>query len=90
MIHSFFKKLASSLGAPQENDATFRFAMHPQGIRQFHDNCKVPDCCPIGAIDLYKYNIELYNNKKTNFTVSAYCLYFIVLCLINSKEWLCH
>ena len=26
------KKLASSLGAPQENDTKFRFAIHPQGI----------------------------------------------------------
>ena len=39
MIHAFLKKkLASSWGAPQENDAKFRFAIHPQGIRQFHDN----------------------------------------------------
>ena len=42
------KKLASSPGAPQENDAKFRFAIHPQGIGQFHDN-KVPDCCHIGT-----------------------------------------
>ena len=26
------------MSAPQENDAKFRFAIHPQGIRQFHDN----------------------------------------------------
>ena len=47
---SFFleKKLASSRGEPQENDAKFRFAIHLQGIRQFHDNCKMPDCCHIG------------------------------------------
>ena len=32
------KKLASSWGAPQENDAKFRFTIHPQGIQQFHDN----------------------------------------------------
>ena len=50
MIYSFLKnKLASSRGAPQENDAKIRFAIHPQGIRQFHDNCKMPDCCHIGA-----------------------------------------
>ena len=42
----FGKKLASSWGAPQENDTEFRFAIHPQGIRQ---NSKVPDCCHIGA-----------------------------------------
>ena len=45
MIHSFLKKkLASSRGAPQENDAKFRFAIHPQGIRQFYDNCKIAKC----------------------------------------------
>ena len=40
---SFFwkKKLTSSLGGPQENDAKFRFAINPQGIWQFHDNCKI-------------------------------------------------
>ena len=43
------KKLASSRGASEENDAKFRFAIHQQGIRQFHDNCKMPDCCHIGA-----------------------------------------
>ena len=34
------KKLASSRGAPapQENDTKFKFAIHPQGIGQFHDN----------------------------------------------------
>ena len=45
----FKKKLASSRGAPLEYDAKFRFAIHPQGIRQFHDNCKMTDCCHIGA-----------------------------------------
>ena len=35
------KKLVSSQGATQENDAKFRFAIHPQGIRQFHDNCQI-------------------------------------------------
>ena len=50
IIHSLLKKkLASFWGAPQENDAKFRFAIHPQGIRQFLDNCKVPDCCHIGS-----------------------------------------
>ena len=38
------KKLASSWGAPQENDAKFRFAIPLQGIRQFHDNCKIANC----------------------------------------------
>ena len=35
-------------GAPQENDPKFRFAIHQQGIRQFHDNCKIAKC-HIGA-----------------------------------------
>ena len=43
---SFFfeKKLTSSRGAPQENDAKFRFAIHPQGISQFYDNCQIAKC----------------------------------------------
>ena len=44
MIHFFKKKIASSPGAPQENDAKFRFTIHPQGFRQFHDNCKIAKC----------------------------------------------
>ena len=44
MIHFFIKKniyinfkiiLASFWGAPQENNAKFRFATHLQGVRQF-------------------------------------------------------
>ena len=43
--YSFLKKkLALSWRAPQENDAKFRFPIHPQGIRQFHDNCKIAKC----------------------------------------------
>ena len=38
------KKLALSWRAPQENDAKFRFPIHVQGIRQFHDNCKIAKC----------------------------------------------
>ena len=43
---SFFleKKLASSRGAPQENDAKFRFVIHPQVIGQFYDNCQIAKC----------------------------------------------
>ena len=45
---SFFffekKKSASSWGAPQENDAEFRFAIHPQGIGQFHANYQIAKC----------------------------------------------
>ena len=46
----FEKKLASSQGAPQENDAKFRFAIHPQGIRQIHDNCKVAKCQTVATL----------------------------------------
>ena len=35
------KKLVSSRGAPQENEAKFRFAIHPQGVGQFHDNYQI-------------------------------------------------
>ena len=43
---SFFlkTKLAPSWRAPQENDAKFRFAIHPKGIRQFHDHCQIAKC----------------------------------------------
>ena len=43
---SFFleKKTSVISGAPQENDARFRIAIHPQGIRQFNDNCKIAKC----------------------------------------------
>ena len=44
------KKLASSRGAPQENDAKFRFAMHPQGIGQFYDNCKIAKCQTVATL----------------------------------------
>ena len=51
MINSFLKKnLASSRGASQENDAKFRFAVHPQGIRQFHDNCKIAKCQTVALL----------------------------------------
>ena len=51
MIHSFFnKKIVSSRGAPQENDAKLRFAIHSQGIQQFHDNCKIAKCQTIATL----------------------------------------
>ena len=51
MIHSFLKKkLASARGAPQENDAKFRFTIHPQEIRQFHDNCKIAKCQNVATL----------------------------------------
>ena len=57
MIQSFCKKkLASSRGAPQENDAIFRFAINPQGIRQFHDNCKIAKCQTVATLaSVYQY-----------------------------------
>ena len=38
-----FKKIKISVmsRAPQENDAKFRFPLHLQRIRQFHDNSKI-------------------------------------------------
>ena len=44
------KNLASSRGAPQENDAKFRFAIHPQGIGQFHDNCQIAKCQTVATL----------------------------------------
>ena len=44
------KKLASSRGAPQENDVTSRFAIHPQETRQFHDNCKITKCHTVATL----------------------------------------
>ena len=46
----FEKKLTSSQGVPQDNDAKFRFAIHPQGIRKFHDNCKVANCQTVATL----------------------------------------
>ena len=67
MITFFWKKnLASSLRAPQENDAKFRFAMHPQGIRQFHDNCKIAKCQTV-AILAPVYSCSVWHpHKKSN------------------------
>ena len=50
MIHFLLKKIASSLGASQENDAKFRFAIHPQGIRQFHDHCQIAKCQTVATL----------------------------------------
>ena len=51
MINSFLKKkLASPREAPQENDAKFRFATYLQGIRQFHDNCKIVKCQTVATL----------------------------------------
>ena len=45
-----YKRLASSRGTPQENDAKFKFAIHPQGIRQFHDICKIAKCQTVATL----------------------------------------
>ena len=51
MINSFLiKKLASSLGAPQGNDPEFRFAINPQGIRHFQDNCQIAKCQTVDTL----------------------------------------
>ena len=44
------KKLASFCGTPQENDAKFRFAIYPQGIWQFHDNCQIAKCQTVARL----------------------------------------
>ena len=36
--------------ASQENDAKSRFAIHPQGIQQFHDNCKISKCKTVATL----------------------------------------
>ena len=54
MLNLFLRKddlfLASSRGAPQENDAKLRFAIHPQGIGQFHDNCQIAKCQTVATL----------------------------------------
>ena len=66
MLSSFFKiKLASSRLAPQENDAKFRFAIHPQGIRQFHDNCKIAKCQTVVTLaPVYQNGTKLHHFLK--------------------------
>ena len=46
----FIFLIASSRGAPQENDAKFRFAILPQGFRQFHDNCQIAKCQNVATL----------------------------------------
>ena len=66
------KKLASSLGAPEENDAKFRFAINPQGMRQFNDNCKIVKCqivatlAPVYVTTDKMYAILAYLNLYQN------------------------
>ena len=54
MIYSFLKiKISVCRGAPQENNAKFRCAIHQQEIRQFHDNCKIAKCQTVATVKLY-------------------------------------
>ena len=59
----FQKKLMSSRGAPQENDAKFRFAIHQQRIRQFHDNCKIAKCQTVATLSRVYIFIVKYGAK---------------------------
>ena len=66
----FLKKIASTRGAPQEIDTKFRFAIHPQGIRQLHGlrlSIK-PLALPvvlsiIGQLE-YRSTMQRYTRKK--------------------------
>ena len=42
--------LACYWGAPPENEAKFIFAIHPQGIHQFHDNCEIAKCQTVATL----------------------------------------
>ena len=57
------KKIASGRAAPQENDAKFRFTIHPQGIRQLDDNSKIAKC----HAECYHIGASLYFNLDKHF-----------------------
>ena len=63
----FLKKINVISGAPQENDAKFRFAIHSQGIQQFHDNCKIAKCQTAATLApgymIYQYHVFLYRQS---------------------------
>ena len=86
MINSFLKNnLASFRGAPQENDAKFRFAIHPQGIRQFHDNCKIAKCQTVATLaPVYYFVMQL----RTSISVPTFsCMFrYLMLEAIILKE----
>ena len=67
MIYSFLKIKISVMSerAPQENDAKSRFAIHPQGIQQFHDNCKISKCQTVATLAPV-YNEDEHFLKKKN------------------------
>ena len=58
----FFEKKASVIsGSTSRNNAKFRFAIHPQGIRQFNDNCKIAKCHIVASLTFLSkmsFNIE--------------------------------
>ena len=54
----FLEKNASSWGVPQENDAKFRIAIHPQGNRKFHDNCQIAKCQTVGTLAPVNQNVN--------------------------------
>ena len=59
---SFFlkKKIVFTRGAPQENDAKFRFAIHPKRIRQFQDYCQIAKC---QTVSHWRQSTAFYVNK---------------------------
>ena len=71
----FLKKIELFRGAPQEDDAKFRFAINPQAIRQFHDNCKMPDCCHIGACLEHSMLNLIFNKEDRTFQDNHCCPY---------------
>ena len=66
------KKLASSRGAPQENDAKFRFAIYPQGIRQFYENCKIAKCQTVATLAPVPH-CDYQQRKNISFLKIAIC-----------------
>ena len=75
--------MVSSREAPQENDAKlmkFRFAIHPQGIRQFHDNCKIAKCQTVATLaPVYQKRLNLeptlptYDMRKISEKFHFFC-----------------
>ena len=80
MIDYFFKKkVASSRGTPQENDAKFRFAIHPQGIRQFHDNCKIAKCQTVATFN-FSANLTLKDSPDyLRLSLDKHCCSYMLM-----------
>ena len=71
MIHSYLKKKsASARGTPQKNSAKFGFAIHPQGIRQFYDNCKIAKC----QMELFRFATDDQACQQEREKKSEICL----------------